>query len=772
MDQTHFLDSRSAQEIKTLFSASRLLPFFGSGFTKGASAKKGRVPDAVGLTKNITDIAAAKVGLSEIEVGQIKEITSLKDAFGLLGAEEYITSKSAQTFLMNIFSEVDLPNDARKKILSIDWPHIFTFNVDDAIERQNRVLKVLQPNKKTSREYMAANRCLFKIHGDITEFASQENIKLIFTWREYAHSIQDNKAMLGFLSEEAQNSAFLFIGCSLDAELDLIHLTRETPLAKSIYLKKGPVTVKEKLTLASYGIDRVIYFDDYGQIYDWIFEVLKEAKRTPTTREISFDDSPLIRREAISLLSNGGPVYKLDGQTRVARASSTFAQRTAIESARAKIRSNECLLVSGRRFSGKTLFLFQLMLALQEYSIKFFGSTDSYSPKIRHQIENLNNHLFVFDANHLDSESLDEVLRARMLSTSKIIICASFGDVERVRFKLIDKGLNFSEICISNFLDVSECSAFNGRLEVSGLPIINRGESLINYAFRCYEEYRGSIPDSKLFEQKFKRETYLVLTLLAAFGKAKKGHIDCIYDCFDLDGFVRQNERIFEVEVSANGERVLVCSASAWLLKIMHGFVADTPDAHAIVSNLIRSLERGGYSSLARELIRIDKINEISGGNRSRLFIKKIYEDISDIYSAESHYWLQRAKADLISAQTIKEVLEGVGHGQKVRLDNAREKNQTYFSATLVLAQLYAKAYKISRNDEYLLKFISPCIESIEDYQNNKKHIDAFAKVDDVVSVVGVLRERPPTIVLPDFDKVKRIVEFFKGKSSRKSRKK
>jgi hypothetical protein len=82
--QTHYLDKNSSQELITLFKSSRLLPFFGSGFTKGEKAKRGKVPDAIELTQIITDIAAKKEGLSSTEIDQIKNINKLKTAFGLL----------------------------------------------------------------------------------------------------------------------------------------------------------------------------------------------------------------------------------------------------------------------------------------------------------------------------------------------------------------------------------------------------------------------------------------------------------------------------------------------------------------------------------------------------------------------------------------------------------------------------------------------------------------------------------------------------------------
>ena len=231
MEQIHFTDASATQQIQTLFKASRLLPFFGSGFTKGSTAKRGRVPDGAELTTLITKVASEKTETDPVERAQILGITALKSAFGLIEMPEYITKKQAQTLLSNIFSEVNLTERSKIDLLKLDWPHIFSFNVDDAIERIAKEFRVLPPNRKTSREFIASHKCLFKIHGDISEFAAHEDSSLIFTWRDYINSVENNRAILSFLTEEAENSALLFIGCSLDAETDLIHITKQTPFS-------------------------------------------------------------------------------------------------------------------------------------------------------------------------------------------------------------------------------------------------------------------------------------------------------------------------------------------------------------------------------------------------------------------------------------------------------------------------------------------------------------------------------------------------------------
>lgn len=527
----------------------------------------------------------------------------------------------------------------------------------------------------------------------------------------------------------------------------------------------------EKLALADYGIQQVIYFDEYQQIYNWLLDTLKSEARSIPVREIRLIDDEFEKNHAIAVIANGGPLYEVKNDVRVGYPSAMFPLRSKLKEAEGLLREHQIVLVTGRRFSGKTLFLFQLVLKMSEYGVKYFGSTESFNPLIKKQLSELENHLFVFDSNYLDSESLIAVLQVWPRKSSRIIICASVGDAERVRSRLADKGHAIAEVKLSSALDASEKKLFNGQLGKNGLPLYKEKESLLNFAFRCYEEYKSDLPESVLFTKKFKQEIYPILILLAAFGKATQHQIECVLDSFDINSFVNKNDRIFEVE-EVSGRKTLVCSASAWLLKEIDLFIRDNNDAHLPFVYVIKSLHTNGYSTLASDLVRIDKINEISGGTKSRIFIKKIYEGIYQIYSDDSHYWLQRAKADLLTARRISEIDDGIKHARKVRADHDHLKNQTYFSATLVLAQLYAKGYGISKKLDYGVNFIAPCVESIRNYEGNKRHLDDFRGVQDVKSVVEFLAGAPTVDLLPKRLEIQEVLRFFDASLRRGSVKK
>lgn len=765
MDQKHFKDPTAAADLIRLYESSRLLPFFGSGFTKGLKSKSSRVPDAKQLTKKITEIASSNCNDTN-EAQEILKITDLKKAFNLLFNAEYVKPAHARTYLSNVFSDVNVSDAHKAALLRLEWPHIFTFNIDDAIESIANKYKKLLPNKEVAKEYITSNKCLFKVHGDVEDLCAYTDQRTIFTWSQYVRSINENKSMLSFIQQQAESSSFLFIGCSLDTELDLLSLAQEKPFSKSILLKRGKLNFEEKIALQEYGIEQVIYFDNYEEICPWLVSILKGIQITAPHRTLNVDDSALSSSKAIEIISNGGPLSTIEENNRHAICPPTFPERKVVRDIIRNIRSNEVILIIGRRFSGKTMLVFQALNSILDYGSSYFSSTENFSPEVIDLLIKRKNHIFAFDSNYLNAQALDSIPFSKIDTSNRLIICTGLGDVDLLRMKLENKKSRYFEVYCDYRLDNSEAERFNEELSNLGLPNYQNKDALLNFSYKYFREYESKLKTSELFKKTFNNNEIKILILIAALGKADCHQVRVVCRNFDIKSFIATNDRLLEI-ISNQGppsSEVIVCNSTSWLIREVQAYF-NKPEVAKTIAEIISALSDDGYKGTAENLISFDKLNEISGGGKSfHKFIREIYTLVHSNFKDDTHYWIQRAKCELIAGHTEQDFENGKQWTSKVRVETEHLRNKTYYSATLVKAQLHARAYSINKEPFELFSFFENMHESAQNYQNNKTHIDRLLNnaKPDILYSINALETVTDPIFLPHRIDIAALVNLFR----------
>lgn len=719
----HFKEPAATERIQLLYKRSELTPFFGAGLTKDCKSYKGTVPNADTLMEGIKNICIQNCTDKDL-IPQIKSINKLKTAFSLVSRPDLFPSTSATRYFESLFSKVKLTN-SKKRIIDLDWPNIFSFNIDDAIENHNSKYYKVLPHKQISYESLTARKCLFKIHGDISEYCTHPDTKLIFTWHDYTDSVKSNSSMLTFLGNLAKNGSLLFIGCSLDEEIDLQLLSHSYNFSNSIYLKKSKPSLIDEMTLQNYGIKNVIYFDEYDQIYEWLYETLSQVEVESRVKNLSIIETP--QGEILKHIANGGPIIKLNDDELEASIPSCLVQRTSLNSAKAPLVNNNISIITGRRFSGKTNLLLQIYIELKEFNVHFFPSTGNYSKAVGRAIKESKETIFLFDSNSLTHNDLSDLLSQNIEPSNRIIFAISKADLESFKNAFDRKQQNYYELSIDHLLDDRETYNYNVNLNTLGLPTIQKNESLLDFSYRVHTEFKGEIGASRIFEKNLDDDALKIALLCAAFEKATSSQVYAVNPYLSPSNLSDKYEILFDTERDTSGlGNIIFSSSKSWLVNTIRDIAKKNPAKIVqLTADLVRTLYSSGLKDSANIIIRFDKLNDIFSRDQygAANLIRSIHSALSDTFGDSSHYWLQMAKCELMAGKSQSEIDTGIRHAKKVRLDNATAKNDTYYSATLILAQIYGKKYDITKDSDLFSDMLEHYLESFENQSNNQSYI-------------------------------------------------
>lgn len=745
----HFKESIAGQTVKNLHQKNLLIPFFGAGFTKGYTSKKGIVPDAKTMISSIKEIALTNTETKD-EHDDIKSIDDLKTAYQILLDDKYIPELKRRIFLENSFSNVKLDLE-KKEILSKKWNRIYTFNIDDGIENLNLGFKVICPFRQVSVEFAEGNKCLMKIHGDITEYIKYNDTSIVFSWLEYAKSIEDNKAMANILESDAKNRSLLFIGCSLDKEIDLMLVATKHKFTESIFLMKGKPKISDKKNLETYGIKKVIWFDDYEEIYQWLNGLIDDKADTKTEIEIKIETIPQKRNEIIRYISNGGPVVSGKNEIKIIKSN---AKRDLLDDLRVSLRNNQVILIEGRRFSGKTTLAADIYQSFTEYRSYIYhnniiGNIDGIDEDSKGEGK-----LFIIDTDSIHYLRLDEILR-KTSAENKIILFSKTINTSSIINILERASVVYSTLLLPDQLSQTETKHVNKEFDDLGVMHYEQRKTLLDNAWSFCREYASEIGNTKLFNTAIDSTLFKILLLLQ-----NKDYIDeniiraaCNEKYLSIDAIIESSGVVLE-KIVKNNTNYISCNAKTWSIHALEDKSITLEKKAELISECIRSLVENGYTETADDLIRFSRLNEIFGGisHGASSLIRLVHLNIRTTFSNSSHYWLQKSKCELIAGKSESDINNGILDAKKVINDNKTKKNRTYYSAILVLAQLRSKEFAITGKKDFLIEMLDLYLESLRNRENNIGYIEKIKqkfkdKQDNIYKSISALKEGKAGVV-------------------------
>ena len=205
------------------FKEETLVPILGSGFTRGVTTRRGgRVPSGTELKDVMIEKISLKKKINESEL-KAESFSSISEFFQNTfpnPAEDQVID-----FYLKNFTGVKINNPQQLHFLNdVKWPYIYTLNIDTGIEDSKpQEWEVFYPNRKFDERRINPNcRILYKVHGDVAMFCKNTDYnEMILTESQYIASLQKSEQFHDLLSSDCGNKNLLYIGCSLDDEIDI-----------------------------------------------------------------------------------------------------------------------------------------------------------------------------------------------------------------------------------------------------------------------------------------------------------------------------------------------------------------------------------------------------------------------------------------------------------------------------------------------------------------------------------------------------------------------
>lgn len=729
-----------------------LIPVFGAGFTYNCRSNDDVVPDGFTTTEIMKKILLDNC--DEISLTDLKDLDFNKTAKYFLNQISY--SKRSEFFL-KYFSKVTI-DGFKKEFIDINWPYAYTLNVDDGIENSSDFTAILPYNNLEVPK--TTIKLLYKIHGDaFTEATSKDSDKnIVFSSEQYIISLmsEDNIGLLNNIETDYSGSNLLFIGCSLKNEPDLKFIYNKVKMEsksnyKIILRSEEPKTFEEKMDLNDYGINVVLLVSNYDLFYQKFIKVVREKLAKQDALEFKYIN-PNIKRitgkdETIRLIS-GSNIF--DAEKNVFLKSGMYLYRNAIKQIRDLIDKNSCVIIKGRRFSGKTHILCSICEEQKKYKNYFFPSNSLYDEELIYDLLNkCNNSLFLFDSNSVSTATYMMIANSDYLlnrNNNKIIIVSNSND----NFIIDMLHAGFYEI--QNSLENNELIRNNNNADRYALTRRRKRDTNLDYLHRIAKEQKILIPLLKSNSSELTENEQKLLLLLVVHDKVFLGDAMNlgIYQR-EISDFIRKFPELVELvqtdpyEKAYHSAQKIVHNGKALLIDKLNKLSREEILNCILTTVKVFRKDKLRYR-LYIELILFDTLNQLFGGRKGAgHLIYYIYQSLENELNGDLHYWLQRAKSIYRLRGKEPDLLKiAYSYAKKVYLDGyGKLVYQSALSLALICCKLAGteinKTEKIAILEEMVIYAHSSIFSSF--YSSNNKYLKNELQVRRKNSALSLLRE-------------------------------
>ena len=749
------------------FKEETLVPILGSGFTRGVKTRRGgSVPSGTDLKDAMIDKISLKKKINKHEL-ESESFSSISEFFQNTFPNP--SQDGVIDYYLKNFTGVRINNPQQLRFLNdIKWPYIYTLNIDTGIEdSRSQEWEVFYPNRKfDERKINPDCKMLYKIHGDVAMFCkSSDYNEMILTESQYIASLQQSKQFHDLLSADCGNKNLLYIGCSLDDEIDIKYSVladknrnKKVRDIRGIYVTSDDLSEYKKDKLAGFNISHMIKLsssDDYEYFYEFLVQCYEESQ---VQIEKNITNFKYIELERLGKDKRINLDYLADLSPDKNKLPFYYVSSERIRNI--KLLPDKINVVIGRRFVGKTMLAHAILEEHPNCQRYFISEKESLSEKDVVDLLQEHNSLIIFDSESLDDRGFNNVL-VNFDSSKKNIICIllnSFDDV--VNLLTFNSGIiNYAiDGTLTGKMLKKDVLAINEKLNLLGIATFNEKNNLLDNTLRIANVYNRKLVNSysiiSLEELKLiiwilvKNKIYFEEIVILGMAKEYKKIVN------QFSPFI-QEENCKKGEIGKHSTIKVICNGKLGLLQILSAYIyplASSEIGNKMTKEHQKNVCQAIYEILlsfskinmdyVKEFLQFDKLNDIFSRVYSESsitsmsnpngttpikygaakFIHNVYanENIKRLKANDPNYWLQRAKSIYMTnnyKRSEEAILEAIDWAKKaeqdsrIRIDNGETKYfRTESNAIMQIAMLYgrlAKLYDYTKNDvnELALKY-------------------------------------------------------------------
>lgn len=785
------------------FNEETLVPILGSGFTCGVKTGNGGiVPSGKDLKKAMIEKISIKKKINEKEL-ETETFSSISEFFQNTFPDP--SKEGVIDYYIKNFTRVKIGKPQQLRFLNeIKWPYIYTLNIDTGIEDSKvKEWEVFYPNRKfDERKINPDCRILYKIHGDVAMFCkSSDYNEMILTESQYIASLQQSEQFHDLLSADCGNKNLLYIGCSLDDEIDIKYSVladknrnKKVRDIRGIYVTTEELSEYKKDKLQGFNISHIIKLsssDDYEYFYEFLVQCYEESL-TQTQKNIeNFKYTELTR---LGKEKDKNLDYLADLFPDRKKLPFYYVPSERIQNI--KLLSDKINVVIGRRFVGKTMLAHAILEANPNYRRYYISEKESLTEKNVTDLLQEDNALIIFDSQSLDDRGFNNLL-VNFDSHKNNVICIFFNSFDDV-VNLItfhSEIINYAiEGTLTGKLLKKDVAAINEKLDLLGIAVFNERNNLLDNTLRIANVYNRKIIDkytiTSLDELKLiiwilvKNKIYFEEIITLGLAKKYKKIV------MKFSPFI-QEENCKKGEIGKHSAIKVISNGKLGLLQILSSYIypsANSEMSYKMTKEHQNNVCEAIYAILlsfskinmdnVKEFLQFDKLNDVFSRVYSESsiisisksdetthikygaasFIHNVYanENIKQLKANDPNYWLQRAKSIYITNNyrhrgSRAEILEAIDWAKKAEQDSRTKVDdgeskyfRTESNAIMQIAMLYGRLAKLQnyankKVNEDALEYYYKLFSDTNNIGATKTLLNHSRGTDDFTKFVNIL---------------------------------